>query len=108
MRKNQARTYSMLALLKTPCKRCQQVWATVMGTTRKRMSVKCYLRQHLLTGIAARTHMTYKQLIDKERELERRSLTSHTTVLGKSLMGQGAARMKSPPNTNTARLNNNI
>lgn len=66
-RKNQDRKFVMLALLKQPCEECQQVWATVKGTARKRESVKCYTRGHLLTGYRARTHMTYKQLIAKEK-----------------------------------------
>ena len=54
---------SILALLKSPCPKCQQVWATVKGTSRKRQSVRCFTRGHLLRGHQAATHETYKQLV---------------------------------------------
>ncbi|CAN5950554.1 unnamed protein product [Sphagnum jensenii] len=55
-----------MVLLKRPC-HCGDAWAIVRGTPRKRTSVKCYRKGHVLTGFAARTHMTYKQIVMKAR-----------------------------------------
>lgn len=56
----------VMVLLVTPCK-CNQVWAIVKGTPRKRESVRCLTRGHLLTGKDARTKKTYKEIVKKER-----------------------------------------
>jgi hypothetical protein len=59
------RKIKVMVLLVTPCV-CNQVWAIVKGTPRKRESVKCLTRGHVLTGNNARTRKTYKQIVEKE------------------------------------------
>jgi hypothetical protein len=64
--KKTSRKIKVMVLLVTPCE-CNQVWAIVQGTPRKRESVKCLTRGHLLTGKDARTRKTYREIVNKER-----------------------------------------
>lgn len=66
MAKKHSLKVKQLCLLRRPC-HCQQVWAIVRGTPRKRLSVRCFTRGHLLIGGRASTYMTYSEIVAKER-----------------------------------------
>lgn len=69
MAKKQSLKVKQMVMLKRPCPKCQQVWAIVRGTAKKRLSVRCFSRGHLLAGIQSRCHMTYREIVTKQRTI---------------------------------------